>query len=422
VRGTVFLGVRISLSVCKGLAFCTFFVRGHGHDRNGGGGGRSCSQCAACGSISTGIEHCLRKAVNGPFGLSRHRSVISVEQGLERGLARTAILLRAGSRHFFQAEEAGFVQSAPYGFGYVRNIGACDVFQSLVINGQGDDAVTDGFAVRPLDLNGDVALFTGSVLGFARHYGRSQKLSGGRNQKISGSLMKFSVSDGEGVDAHIGHIFPGQAAFHKGCLPVQGNQTAGFVFPGVAQEGPDVGVRIIRGDEQPGRISRSVFLFVRMDGKRIDFKRILFALAVGKELEGFFHLVAVPVLQGCGKGIQAGFPGLEGQGGFPIFPGGDIPGFQRFPSAVRTDMLQDAGSPGMGNFGAIRRGCGNGCPDRRSGGGIAAVQGGEDIKRTESGNDLSGSGNFPQGGVRHADGNAVGDVAGGEIPGILRRG
>ena len=422
MRGTVFLRVRISLSVCKGLAFCTFFVRGHGHDRNGGGGGRSCSQCAACGSISTGIEHCLRKAVNGPFGLSRHRSVISVEQGLERGLARTAILLRAGSRHFFQAEEAGFVQSAPYGFGDVRNIGACDVFQSLVINGQGDDAVTDGFAVRPLDLNGDVALFTGPVLGFARHYGRSQKLSGGRNQKIGGSLMKFSVSDGEGVDAHIGHVFPGQAAFHKGCLPVQGNQTAGFVFPGVAQEGPDAGVRIIRGDEQPGRISRSIFLFVQMDGKRIDFKRILFALAVGKELEGFFHLVAVPVLQGCGKGIQAGFPGLEGQRGFPIFPGGDIPGFQRFPSAVRTDMLQDAGSPGMGNFGAIRRGCGNGCLDRRSGGGIAAVQGGEDIKRTESGNDLSGSGNFPQGGVRHADGNAVGNVAGGEIPGILRRG
>ena len=85
-------------------------------------------------------------------------------------------------------------------------------------------------------------------------------------------------------------------------------------------------------------------------------------------------------------------------------------------------MLQDAGSPGMGNFGAIRRGRGNGCLDRRSGGGIAAVQGGEDIERTERGNDLSGSGNFPQGGVRHADGNAVGDVAGGEIPGILRRG
>ena len=181
-------------------------------------------------------------------------------------------------------------------------------------------------------------------------------------------------------------------------------------------------VRIIRGDEQPGRISRSVFLFVRSDGKGIDFKRILFALAVGKELEGLFYPVAVPVLQGCGKGIQAGFPGLEGQGGFPIFSGGDVPGFQSFPFAVRTYMPQEAGSPCMGNFGAIRRGCGYGCLNRCSGGGIAAIQGGEDIERTERGNDLSGSGNFPQGGVRHADGNAVGDVAGGEIPGILRRG
>lgn len=60
-------------------------------------------------------------------------------------------------------------------------------------------------------------------------------------------------------------------------------------------------------------------------------------------------------------------------------------------------MPQEAGSPCMGNFGAIRRGCGYGCLNRCSGGGIAAIQGGEDIERTERGNDLSGSGNFPQG-------------------------
>jgi len=187
MRGTVFLYVRISLSGCMGITFCAFLVRGHSHDRSGGGGCRSCSQYAACGGINAGIEFCLRKAVDGSFGLSHHRAVISVEQGLEIGLVRTAVLLRSGSRHFFQAEEAGFVQAAPYGFGDFSNIGARDVFQSLVINGQGDDAVSDGGAVRPLDLNADVALFTGPVLGFARRDGRFQNLPGWRNQQFGSS-------------------------------------------------------------------------------------------------------------------------------------------------------------------------------------------------------------------------------------------
>ena len=85
-------------------------------------------------------------------------------------------------------------------------------------------------------------------------------------------------------------------------------------------------------------------------------------------------------------------------------------------------MLQNGGSLGVSNLGAVRRGRSDGGLHRRSGGGVAAVQGGEDVERAEGGDDLPGSGNFPQGGIRHAGGDAVSDVLGCEIPGVLRRG
>lgn len=244
VRGTVLLHVCVSLSGCKGITFCAFFIRSHllhGRNRCGGGDCRSFSQYAACGfsadSIITGSDSCGSKAVDGSFFPPQQIAVVTVEQGLEVGLVRAAVLLRSGGRHFFQAEKAGFVQAPPDGLGDVRNIGACDIFQSLVIDGQGNDAVPDGFAVRPFDLNRYSPFFTGLVLGFARCYGRSQNLAGWRNQQFGGSRVKFPVSDGEGVHAHVGHVFPGQGAFHQGGLPVQRDQAAGLVFPGIAQEG-----------------------------------------------------------------------------------------------------------------------------------------------------------------------------------------
>ena len=142
VRGTVLLHVCVSLSGCKGITFCAFFIRSHLlHDRNrcGGGDCRSFSQYAACGfsadSIITGSDSCGSKAVDGSFFPPQQIAVVTVEQGLEVGLVRAAVLLRSGGRHFFQAEKAGFVQAPPDGLGDVRNIGACDIFQSLVIDG-----------------------------------------------------------------------------------------------------------------------------------------------------------------------------------------------------------------------------------------------------------------------------------------------
>ena len=67
----------------------------------------------------------------------------------------------------------------------------------------------------------------------------------------------------------------------------------------------------------------------------------------------------------------------------------------------------------------VRRGCRDGGPDRNPRGGVSPVQGGKDVERAASGDHLAGSGNFPQGGFRDADGNTVGYVLGGEVPGIL---